>query len=169
MPILHSLFDLTRKSNPQATTLEASKVTMISLVTKIKFDNNQNLKWCLSYTNHDWTFYAITNMENKLLCVFLFWVLCCDVRYDFNIETMFVSSLPPVVCRRAHVLFTLFEFVYIIYVVVFFVFCFFLVLCTLCCQFLWIGFVFFGLVCPMLPVSLGCPFWLPLRYSLMFI
>ena len=144
---------------------------MIPLVTKIKFDNNQNLKWCLSYTNHDWTLYAITNMENKLLCVFLFWVLCCDVCYDFNIETMFVSSLPPVVCRRAHVLFTLLAFVYIIYVVfLFFVFfglvppyvasfsgLFFLVLCTLCCQFLWI--VFLCLVHPMLPVSLDCFSW----------
>ena len=83
---------------------------------------------------------------------------------------MFVSSLPPVVCRRAHVLFTLLEFVYIIYVVfLFFVFfglvppyvasfsgLFFLVLCTLCCQFLWI--VFLGLVHLMLPVSLDC-FW----------
>jgi hypothetical protein len=32
---------------------------------------------------------------------------CCDVRYDFRIKTMFGSSLSPVVCRRAHVLFTL--------------------------------------------------------------
>ena len=32
----------------------------------------------------------------------------CDVRYDFRITTMFSSSLPTVVCRRAHVLFTLF-------------------------------------------------------------
>jgi hypothetical protein len=32
----------------------------------------------------------------------------CDVRYDFRIKTMFSSSLPTVVCRRAHVLFTLF-------------------------------------------------------------
>jgi hypothetical protein len=41
-----------------------------------------------------------------LLCVFTFWVPCCDVRYDFHIQTMFYSSLPPVVCRRAHVLYT---------------------------------------------------------------
>jgi hypothetical protein len=46
-----------------------------------------------------------------LLCVFMFWVPSCDVRYDFRIEMMFGSSLPPVVCRRAHVLFTLFVFV----------------------------------------------------------
>ena len=32
-----------------------------------------------------------------LLCVFTFWVPCCNVRYDFHIETMFSSSLRPVV------------------------------------------------------------------------
>jgi hypothetical protein len=30
-----------------------------------------------------------------LLCVFSFWVPCCDVGYDFRIQ-----SLPPVVCSR---------------------------------------------------------------------
>ena len=37
--------------------------------------------------------------------------MCCDVRYDFHMKTMFGLSLPSVVCRRAHVLFTLFVFV----------------------------------------------------------
>jgi hypothetical protein len=37
---------------------------------------------------------------------------CCHVRCDFRIKTMFRSSLPPVVYRRAHVLFTLCVFVY---------------------------------------------------------
>jgi len=32
--------------------------------------------------------------------------------YDFRLKGMFGSSLPPVVCRRTHVLFTLFVFVY---------------------------------------------------------
>ena len=32
-----------------------------------------------------------------LLCVFTFWVLCCDVHYDFRTKTMFDSSLSPVV------------------------------------------------------------------------
>ena len=45
-----------------------------------------------------------------LVCVFTFQVLCCDVRYNFCIKTMFGSSLSPVVCRMAHVLFTLFVF-----------------------------------------------------------
>ena len=83
-----------------------------------------------------------------------------------RIKTMFGSSLPPGVCRRAHVSFTICVFVgrivvSNIYCVVFlFVFlrivypmlthC--VVLCTLCCQFLWI-----------------LNFVLPLRYSLTFI
>ena len=40
-----------------------------------------------------------------LLCVFTFLVPWCDVCYNFRIKTMFGSSLPPFVCRRAHVLF----------------------------------------------------------------
>ena len=35
---------------------------------------------------------------------------CCDGRYDFHIKMIFVSSLPPVVCWRVHVLLTLFVF-----------------------------------------------------------
>jgi len=46
-----------------------------------------------------------------LLCVFTFWLPCCDVHYDFRTRTMFGLSLPPVVCRRGHVLFTLYVFV----------------------------------------------------------
>ena len=46
-----------------------------------------------------------------LLCVFTFRIPCCDIRYNFRIKMMFGSSLPPVVCRRAHVLLTLFVFV----------------------------------------------------------
>ena len=46
-----------------------------------------------------------------LLRVFLFRVPRCDVRYGFRMKTMFGSSLPPVVCGRADVLFTLFMFV----------------------------------------------------------
>jgi len=42
-----------------------------------------------------------------LLCVFTVSDPCCDVRYDFRIKTMFGSSLPPGVCRRAHILFIL--------------------------------------------------------------
>ena len=46
-----------------------------------------------------------------LLCVFTFWVRCCDVSYDFRMKTMISSPLPPVVCRWALVLFTFFVFV----------------------------------------------------------
>ena len=42
-------------------------------------------------------------------CVLLLYVLtllipCCDVRYDFNIITMFGSSLSPVICRTVGVM-----------------------------------------------------------------
>ena len=33
---------------------------------------------------------------------------CCDVSYNSHIKMMFGSSLSSVVCRRVHVLFTLF-------------------------------------------------------------
>ena len=90
---------------------------------------------------------------------------------------MFGSSLPPVNCKRVHVLFTLLcLFTYsniqdiLYYIFVLFVF----VLCTLCCQFLCVVFCLssycvpyvasFSVLCfvclrivyPMLPVSLCC-------------
>jgi hypothetical protein len=79
-----------------------------------------------------------------VLVVHLFSVLCCcDVRYDFRIKAMFgSSSLPPVICRRDRLLFTLFVFV-----------------CAYCVV---LCFVFLCLVYPMLPVSLYCLFWIDL-------
>ena len=70
--------------------------------------------------------------------VFLFRVRCCDVRHDFCIMTMFGGSVPPVVYRRTHILFTLFLFVFSYSGVQHILCCvfvlFFFVLCTLCCQ-----------------------------------
>ena len=79
------------------------------------------------------------------ICVFTFWVLSCDVRYDFRKQMMFGSSLPPVVYRRL--------MSYLRYLCLFAysgdqdILCcvfvlFFFVLCTLCCHFLWIVNVF---------------------------
>ena len=118
-----------------------------------------------------------------LLCVFTFWVPCCDVRYDFRIQTMFDSSLPPVVCRRARVLLML--SVFVAYIVVSSTYCVVSntlcrvkhilcrvkhilcrvkhILCPVCC-------LFFFVLC-----TLCCQFlWiihvlLSLRYSLTFI
>jgi hypothetical protein len=58
---------------------------------------------------------------------------------------LFGLSLPPVVCRRAHVFFRLFVFVCVLWYKITHI-----VLCLLfcCCR----------LVNPMLPVSLDCPF-----------
>ena len=78
-----------------------------------------------------------------LLCVFTFWVPCCEVHYDFRIKTMFGSYLPTVVCFIYFIWFCLPIMVSNTYCVVFFFF-----LRTLCCQFHWIVYL-----------------WLPLRYS----
>ena len=78
------------------------------------------------------------------LCVFTIWVPCCDVRYDFRRKTMFGSSLPPIVCSSAHVLFTLFVFAYVQWCPTHIV--------------LWCWFVLIRFVRPMLPISLDCPF-----------
>ena len=98
-------------------------------------------------------------MYDILLCVFTFWVPCCDVRYDLRIRIMFSSSLPSVVCMGGLMSYShylcLFAYndvqVGNTYCVVFFVL-FVFVLCILYCQFLWIVL-----------------FWLPHWYSLMFI
>ena len=44
------------------------------------------------------------------ICVFTFWVLCCDVQYDFRIKAMFGSFLPPVVCLIYVILLCVFTF-----------------------------------------------------------
>jgi len=67
------------------------------------------------------------------------YVPSCDVRNDFRIKIMFGSSLPPDVCRRAHVLFTSFVYSGVQHI--------------LCCVF--VLFVFaFSTLCKMLPVAL---------------
>jgi hypothetical protein len=77
-----------------------------------------------------------------LLCVFMFWVPCCDVHYDFhNKALMLGSSLPPVVCWRAHFLVTLFVVVCALWCTTHIMLCFcclFLRLVYPCCQFFWI-------------------------------
>jgi len=75
-----------------------------------------------------------------LLSVFTFRVLCYDFHYDVRIKTMFGSSLPPVICKRAHVLFTLFAYSGVQNI--------------LCCIFVF----FLRVVYPMLLVSLDCRF-----------
>ena len=85
------------------------------------------------------------------MCLYvLSFVLWC--LYDFWIKTIFITSLPPVVCRRAQILFML--FVVCLHIVVsntyhvVFLFCF----SSSCCQVFWI-----------------VHFWLPLWYYLTFI
>ena len=88
----------------------------------------------------------LTGLTPRLsLCLSLArWSFLCSV---INvIKTMFGTSLPPVVCRRAHVLFTLFVFACLIVVSntyrgVFFA--------------LFVFVLYF--VCPVLPFSQDCP------------
>ena len=72
-----------------------------------------------------------------LLCVFRFWVPCCDVRYDVHMITMFGSSLTPIVCLSYVICVSL-------RIVVSNTYCFVV--------------FFLRLVHPMLTVSLDCPF-----------
>jgi hypothetical protein len=108
----------------------ANKKKWITAIIKITDWN----KWRL------WVFICVI-----LLCVFMFWVPCCDVRYDFRIiKTMFGSSLSPVVCRNAHIYVILCLFAYIQWCPAHIVLC----ICFSCLR----------LVYPMLPVSLDCLF-----------
>jgi hypothetical protein len=73
-----------------------------------------------------------------LLCVFTFWVvLWCPLRFPHN-NDMFGSPLTPIVCWRAHVLYTLFVLMCVEWCTTHIVLCFCLVFLRLCCQFLWI-------------------------------
>jgi len=46
-------------------------------------------------------------LKNVVLLI----VPCCDIGYNIRIKIMFCSTLHPVICRRAYVLFMLFVFV----------------------------------------------------------
>ena len=89
-----------------------------------------------------------------LLCVFTFWVPCCAVGYYFRIKTMFGFS-PPVACRRAHVLFTLFVFACIQWCPTHIVLCFW-ILSSTCVPYVA---SFSGLS------IIDCPFGIPKRFG----
>jgi hypothetical protein len=92
-------------------------------------------------------------MYNILLCVFTFWVPCCDVRYDLRIRIRFSSSLPPVVCMGGSCL------IHIICV------CLHTMMSKLGTHIVFC-FVCLCLVYPILPVSLECPILIaPLVFS----
>jgi hypothetical protein len=119
--------------------------------------------------------HAFTPIFGRIRVVHLFWFLCCpmmciyalssvlwcplrvpccDVGYEFHIQTMLGSSLPPVICKAACLVFFIYAWLRI------------LVPDTFCVVFL---FCFVRLVYLVLPVSLGCTFVvLSLRYSLTF-
>ena len=79
------------------------------------------------------------------VCVFTFWDPCCDVRYDFDMKTMFDWSLPPVDPGIMSYLRYLFLFAHSG------------IQHTFCCVFVLFVFIL-CLVYPMLPVYLDCSF-----------
>ena len=119
-----------------------TKETVISFAMLVKASKLLIIKVDLSF--------ASTWVHPQFSCVDLVFFCCCPIMClyvlssAFRIQTMFGSSLPLVVCGMAHVLFTLFVFLFCLSPSC--------VLCTQCCQFLWIVHV-----------------WLPLRYFLTFI
>jgi hypothetical protein len=66
----------------------------------------------LSLPGEEWPSNQLWHVQIFLLFhdIFTFWIPCCDVRYDFRVNTILGSIYPPVVCRRAHVIYTLFVF-----------------------------------------------------------
>jgi hypothetical protein len=83
-------------------------------------------------------------------------ITCLQTKLTYFKNTIFRSSLPPVVCRRAHVLFTLFVLV-----------CLYIVVSNIYRTVVFALFSFtFCLVYQMLSISLD---WLSLRFFLTFI
>ena len=100
-----------------------------------------SLRRSISFDVHDSSFYFIV----LSYCV----SLRSEFRYDFRIKTIQGSSLPPVVCRRVHVLFT-------------FCICLRMTHCVVFC--------FSSSCVPYVGSSLSnVHLWLPFRYSLTFI
>ena len=100
--------------------------TQSTLTSKEKANNNDSK-----------LFFIFLDFCVVLLCVFTFWVPCCDVRYNFRIETMIGSSLPPGLMSYLRYL-SLFVYSGVQHILCCVFGWFFFVLCTLCCQFLWI-------------------------------
>ena len=111
--------------------LSVTIIEIYHVIMKRKF-NSENQQFCVRVrVAHDFC----------LLCVFMFWVPTCDVRYDFSMKTMFGSSLSPVVSSMSYS-----RCLCLLCIVVVNKYC------VLFC------FVFPRLVWHMLPVSLDFPF-----------
>ena len=50
------------------------------------------------------TFLVFSFVCCPIMCLYVLSSVLCDVNYDFRINFIFGSSLPPVVCMRAYVL-----------------------------------------------------------------
>ena len=94
-------------------------------------------------------FYSLKNVITEPIRI-------CRTGHSLPRGAMLVSSFPPIVCSRTHVLFTLYLFACVY------------VWSTDVVYYFW--FIFLRLLYPVLPVSLDCPFFLlPIRYFLTFV
>ena len=83
---------------------------------------------------------------------------------------LFGSSLSPIVLRKVHVLFTLFVFVWFVFIsscfkkgsclIYVICVCLLIVVFNTYCVFFCLFVIIFYIVCPILPVSLDCPFFI---------
>jgi hypothetical protein len=96
-----------------------------------------------------------------LLCVLALGVPCCDVRYDFCIQTMLGSSSPPVICRKAHVLFTSFV---LLRIVVSNTYCSVFLICFSVLSFFYYP---FGILCRLF-ISIRYILWITILVSMVF-
>ena len=112
------------------------------LLIKLYYNNNNTLLNGGVRDAHLFSFWCFPIMCFYVLNSVLY---ICDVRYDFRIKTMLGSSVSPVVCRKIHVLFTLFELACAKWCPTY------IIMLCLC-------FVCLCLVHLMLPVSLDCLF-----------
>jgi len=100
---------------------------------------------CHSTLIHYPIFEPTSNCFYSLIFMFVLSIMrlyvLSPLRFPHKNDSIFGLSLPPVVCRRVHVLFTLFVLVCVCGVK--HILCcvcalFFFVMCTLCCQIFWI-------------------------------
>ena len=69
------------------------------------------MSYCIFYI---FVYFAYSDVQYCVLSI-IFTSVFRDVRNGFRMQIFFDSSLPPDVCRRAHVLFTLFAFVCVLW------------------------------------------------------
>ena len=85
--------------------LSVTIIEIHQVIMKRKFNSENQQLFCRVRVAHVFSFLCC-----PIMCLYVL-SPSCDVRCDCSKKNMFCSSLPSVVCRKAHVLFTFFVFV----------------------------------------------------------